>query len=298
LLTWNESVEGFHKRLLELKSPQTAATYVYAVRSWEQFLQEKKIRLDTAHPGLLDDFARWMIARGCKPQTVASRCTGVKAWLKHLKRLGYKVPDLMSPDLPKVISKDPVVLSMDELALYFEAANDIEEPVRTAMLVMPLCGLRSDEVVRIQLDQLRVKDGWIIFTFLGKGQKPRSVPLLKQGNPIVRDYLQVWRANQRHKNGNNFLFPGVRSGKHLATRTVRKWVDEVSRQIGIPDLSPHVLRKTYTTMLDAMGVSPLMIAQLVGHSSLKTTSKHYVKHNMGTIVNSLARVNVPGLVGP
>lgn len=281
-----------------MKSKLTADSYVYGVRLWEIFLSEKGVDLATAHPGLMDDFVRWMRARGLGPQTVASRCTGVKAWLKHLKRLGYKVPDFVSPEMPKVQAKEPFVLSMDQLALYFETANEFDEPIRTTLTIMPLCGLRSDEVVKIRLDQMTMKDGWIIFTFIGKGGKQRSVPLLKQGNQVLRRYLTGWRAEQHHKHGNDWLFPGHFSGKHLATRTVRLWVDKLSEQIGVPELSPHTLRKTYTTMLDAMGVSPLMIAQLVGHSSLKTTSRHYVKHDVGSLVNSLAKVHIPGLLVP
>lgn len=294
MLAWNDTVRGFQTRLLELKSPKTVESYLYAVRLWEIFLVEREVDLASAHPGLLDDFVRWMAKRGLGPQTIVSRCTGVNSWLKHLKRIGYKVPELMAPDLPKVLSKDPVVLSLDELRTFFEIVNELEEPQRTALTVMPLSGLRSEEVAKISLSQLRVKDGWIIFTFIGKGGKERSVPMLKQGNSIVRGYLTGWRANHRTKYVNDWLFPGHVSGKHVSTRTIRNWVSYVSKRMGVEELSPHVLRKTYTTMLDSMGVSPLMIAQLVGHSNLKTTSKHYVKHDVSSLMTSLAKVHVPG----
>lgn len=295
MIPWNDTVKGFQTRLLEIKSPKTVESYLYAVRLWEIFLAERKIELSKAHPGLLDDFVRWMLKRGLGSQTVVSRCTGVNSWLKHLKRIGYHVPELMAPDLPKTTLKDPVVLSMDQLRSFWEVANELEEPQRTALTIMPLCGLRSEEVVKISLSQLRVNEGWIIFTFIGKGGKERVVPMLKQGNAILRQYLTGWRANHRTKYVNDWLFPGHVSGKHVCTRTIRNWVSYVSKQIDVEDLSPHVLRKTYTTMLDSMGVSPLMIAQLVGHSHLKTTSKHYVKHDVSSLVNSLARVNLPSV---
>lgn len=295
---WNDTVRDFHTRLLERKSRPTAESYVHAVRLWETFLAQTKTDLMSAPPGLLDDFVRWMVKNGSAPQTIASRCTGVKSWLDFLKRRGFKVPDLLAPDLPRVITKDPKVLTLEELARYFERVNELEEPVRTAATIMPLCGLRSDEVVRITLSQMKVVDGWIVFTFAGKGGKVRSVPLLKQGNPILRKYLTGWRDSFRSKYTNDWLFPSSHSGKHLTTRTIRKWVEVVSQEIGIEELSPHVLRKTYTTMLDSMGVSPLMIAQLVGHSNLNTTSKHYVKHDMGTLVGALTKIHVPGVLVP
>lgn len=294
---WNDTVRGFHERLVELKSQATADSYVSAVRLWETFLVSAGVSdLSMANPGLLDDFVRHMLKRGGAPSTVTSRVTGVKAWLAHLKRIGASVPDFMSPDLPKVQASDAKVLTMDELAAYFDRANAMQEPVRTALMLMPLSGLRSDEVVRLKLSSMSIVDGWVVFSFDGKGKKHRKVPLLKQGNPTLRGYLTGFRAEYRSKVENDWLFPGHHLGTHMSTRTVRKWAEIISKEIGIEELSPHVLRKTYTTMLDSMGVSPLMIAQLVGHSSLRTTSKHYVHHEVGTLVSELARIHIPGVL--
>lgn len=296
---WNDTVAGFHKRLVEVKSQPTADSYVHAVKLWEQFLAEKGVvDLSLAHPGLLDDFARWCVKRGLMPQTIASRCTGVKSWLVHLRRLGHKVPDFLAPDLPKVTTKEPKVLTFVELSGYLRRANMLHEPVRTALMMMPLSGLRSDEVVRISLSSTKVVDGWLVFTFIGKGGKQRSVPLLKQGNATMRSYLTGWRAQFKSKHPNDWMFPGHHAGKHMSTRTLRKWAETISIELGIPELSPHVLRKTYTTILDTMGVSPLVIAQLVGHSKLTTTSKHYVHHEIGSLVSSLAKVQLPDVLVP
>lgn len=294
---WNDNVKTFYERLLEVKSEQTAKSYVHAVRLWEGFLVEQGVKsLDQCPPGFLDDFVRWSVKRGLSPQTVCSRTTGVKAWLTHLRRKGYDVPNFLQPDMPKVLVKEPRVLTLDELSRYFEAVNELHDPVKTALLLMPLCGLRSEEISKVALSALKVIDGWIVFTFTGKGRKARSVPLLKQGNSILRAYLTGWRASYKSKSPNDYLFPGHFHGKPICTRTIRKWAETVEQQAGIEDLSPHVLRKTYTTMLDSMGVSPLVIAQLVGHSSLKTTVTHYIKHDTASLVGALAKVHIPGVL--
>jgi len=295
---WNETVRGFHDRLVEVKSRPTAEAYVYAVRLWELYLAEIGMKdLSSAKPGLMDDFVRHLLRKGIAPTTIASRLTGVKAWLEHLERIGYHVPKFSKPDLPKVWDKDPKVLTLEELGRYFDTVNEmVNEPSRTAMLLMPLCGLRSDEVVRLRLDSFIVSQGWIVFSFQGKGRKPRQVPLLKQGNLVLRSFLTGWRSDFKSKVPVDWLFPGHHRGQHLSTRTIRNWAQQVAKVASIPDLTPHVIRKTYTTMLDSMGVSPLMIAQLLGHSSLKTTSKSYVKHELGSLVNSLAKIQIPGVL--
>ena len=288
----NDTVRAFHARLCERKSPATADSYCGAVILWLKFLAEKRITdLSKCHPGLLDDFVAWML-RDHSVITSKARMTGVLAFLEFQRRAGDTIPIFAKPDFPRVPErKEPRVLTLDELSSYFDRATEFEEPVRTALLLMPLCGLRSDETVRLQLDSMKVKDGWVILSFRGKGQKLREVPLLKQGNGILRAYLTGWRA--QYKLPNPWMFPGHFRGKHLTTRTLRKWAGVISEELQIPELSPHTLRKTYSTILDQMGVSPLQIAQLLGHANLNTTNRHYIKHEVGTLMSSLTKVSMP-----
>jgi integrase len=105
--------------------------------------------------------------------------------------------------------------------------------------------------------------------------------------------LTGWRASFKHDSP--WLFPSHKLGQPTGTRTIRRWADKISEQIGVDALSPHVLRKTYSTMLDAMNVSPMMIAQLVGHSHLRTTKTHYIHHDMNTLTRNLDKIRVPGI---
>jgi integrase/recombinase XerC len=216
---------------------------------------------------------------------------GVDTYLEYLRRRGHEVPKYGRPSLPKVWAKEPRVLTVDEIGLYFDLADEAPEPARTILLLFPLCGLRSDEIVRLRLDSLAFMDGWVVFKFLGKGRKPRDVPLLKQGNIMLREYLSGWRAKQDA--ANPWLFPGHLRGDHVSTRTIRKWAEWVSREMAIPELSPHSLRATYSTMLDSMGVSPFKIAQMMGHSNMRTTQQSYVRHSFHSLVDGLAKVVLP-----
>lgn len=282
---------------MEVKSPATAESYVASVWLWENFLRDEKITdLENAHPGILDDFARWLVnVRGVAPLTAKVRITGVKSWFGHLRRGGVKIPQFEKPELPRSWPKDPVVLTFDQLEKYFDEANALHDPIRTVLILLPLCGLRSREIARLKFTDIKIVDGWVVFTFVGKGKKPRQVPLLRQGNPVLRAYLNGFRAQHKSATPNDWLFPGHAGGSHIATRTIRKWVDDFESRLGF-EISPHVLRKTYSTMLDSMNVSPFMIAQLLGHSNIRTTKAHYVKHDTGALVNALAKVHVPGLL--
>lgn len=294
---WNAQVTDYHQRLVELKSKATADAYLIGVWCFGLYCRDAGITdLNKASPALLEDFVRYMVTeRDVSYGTAKLRLIGAQSWLKYRRLRGEKIPDFARPDLPKNHVPDPIVLDVNELSAYFAKMVDLHEPIRTVCLMMPLCGLRCEEVVRLRMDSMTVyDDGWVVFSFKGKGKKPRHVPLLRQGNTVLRQYLTGYRATR--PTDNPWLFPGHLKGDHVATRTVRKWVDKIEADLGI-HMSPHVLRKTYSTMLDSMGVSPFKIAQLLGHADIRVTSRHYVKHSVDTLIGDLAKVQLPGMTG-
>lgn len=286
-------MRDFYAHLVAVKCKATAEAYCWGVKLWQQFLDSRHITvLETTNAGLLDDFVKWALDRGISPGTLNTRIVAITSWLEFLRRRGMSIPQYGKPALPKVWKKEPTILTMDQIAAFFSAADQIHEPIRTALTLFPLCGLRSDEMSKLRLDSISMQDGWVVFSFQGKGRKVRQVPLLKQGNPVLRTYLLGWRKAFADRE-NPWLFPGHRRGEHLKTRTIRKWVDQISKDIDAPEMSPHAFRATYLTMLDQMGISPFKIAQLAGHSNLRTTSQHYVRHSVTGLVSDLARVQLP-----
>lgn len=289
---WEQTLREYHAHIKAVKCAATADSYRAGAKHFVLFLEERGLEtLEGTSEALLDEFVVWVIEQGMAPVTLKSRLVGVDTYLEYLRRRGHNVPKYGRPSMPKIWAKEPRVLSMDELGLYMALANEAPEPTRTILLLFPLCGLRSDEITRLRLDSISSAEGWVLFRFHGKGRKPREVPLLRQGNALLREYLSGWRAKQDQENP--WLFPGHFRGTHLTTRTIRKWVEWISSEIGIPELSPHTLRATYSTMLDAMGVSPFKIAQMMGHSNMRTTKQSYVHHSFNSLVEGLAKIVVP-----
>ena len=60
----------------------------------------------------------------------------------------------------------------------------------------------------------------------------------------------------------------------LSAAAVRDIVRKRGRMIGIPDLAPHDLRRTFSTLSKAGGAPIEMIQQALGHASIQTTERY------------------------
>lgn len=283
----------FERYISTRKSAATANTYRRAAKKFEDFLAARDLELRFASPGIYDFFVTWLMENNQSPASIELITVAAQIYVDWRRRNGEVFPVFAKPDKPKVDYREPFVLTAQQLSDFFRFTSDIEDPAKTALMLMPLCGLRSDEMAKILLSDLESRNGWVIFHVVGKGRKRRVVPLLKQGNPILRRYLTGWRA--RRFEGSQYLFP-CRNGKGYPTRSLRRHLEGVREAMGLSHeerFGTHALRKTYLTMLDSFGVSPFKIAQIGGHKKVETTRDHYIHHGVDDLVGDLVRVHAP-----
>lgn len=98
-------------------------------------------------------------------------------------------------------------LTDGQLALYlFEAAKQ-KDPARTILALLPRTGLRISEICQLRMDQIKSTDDKVhYFSFRGKGDKPRVVPLGPEGLAVLTDYLER-RAKGRPMRDLRFYSP-------------------------------------------------------------------------------------------
>jgi integrase/recombinase XerD len=268
-------VEAFRAYVENRHSKATATKYAQAVNKFLAFCGRHGLSFESLPPGVLSIFADYMLAEGSKLSTVRATVSGVSKYLNWCRTKGKVMPLLSEPDLPRGSRPAPKILVGKALLAYLAVASRLHEPIRTALLLAPYCGLRSDELVNLQLSDIRkftTQGGdMLAFSVIGKGQKHRVAPVLLDGKPLLVAYLRGWRARQRGP----FLFP-MADGSPLSSRTLRHHVLHIARRIGESKLSPHTLRRTYLTTLHRHGLDTATIAKIAGHASVQTTMDHYL----------------------
>lgn len=274
------SVGSFARYLSATRPANTVATYANAARLFALYVQETRTDVRRT-PGVLMFFAPWLQhERKLKPSSVRLNISGTRKYLEWRRGMGDNLPVFAKPDLPKPRKLPPVVLQDAALQVYRRIVETAHEPTRTAMLLFPLTGLRSNELCTLRLDHIRRDDEdaegkrMVFIGVEGKSKAIRDVALLDPGSLFLYAYLMGWR---RTIEGSPWLFPAIRNRqKPYASRTLRKKMGKVRAAVGVPKLTTHVLRKTWTTRLVKHGVPIEEVAQLAGHQSIGTTYEYYI----------------------
>ena len=150
--------------------------------------------------------------------------------------------------LPRVVDHDTLIAKIDK----------IENLKHKAIIMLAYSvGLRISEVINLkikdidsQLMQIHIKNA--------KGRKDRIVPLSNNVLDTLRDYFREYRPKA-------YLFNGQFSDKY-STTSARKIVKKY-----IGDIRFHDLRHSFGTFLAEQDVNQRKIADLLGHSSTKTS---------------------------
>lgn len=137
--------------------------------------------------------------------------------------------------------------------------------------VMLYCGLRSCEVLALQVTDVDIGGRWL--TVHGKGGKDRRVPL----DADVAGMLSGYLLTERPDTDAAALFvvaKGPTTGRPLTPaglRTIFRYHRLVS---GVPAGAPHALRHTFGTALAEAGVDLAVMQALLGHAHVDTTARY------------------------
>ena len=145
---------------------------------------------------------------------------------------------------------------------------------RLLLIVMYETGARLSEVNFIKYSDFIKNDAGYVCNLLGKGKKRRVVPISSK----VMEHVEFFRE----KDGadiDSYIFHAPRStSQPLSQSAIYKIIttygDRLSKLTdgAVKIVHPHMLRHTMAMHLYQKGVSLEFIAQILGHSSIETTS--------------------------
>ena len=136
--------------------------------------------------------------------------------------------------------------------------------------VMLGCGLRRSEVADLNIGHYD-REKRTLFVAQGKGNKSRTVYLPDWVQVTIEDWVEA-RTDE-----SGFLFCTVKRGGHAHTgnpingELVYSLVKRYFKELGLPTVTPHDLRRTYITRLLDQGADLNTVRQMAGHSDISTT---------------------------
>lgn len=174
-------------------------------------------------------------------------------------------------------------LTPEEVNLILDAVSDTRNSVRDRFFLSLLyeSGCRIDEILSLNIGDLVPKsNGEVDVHFLGKGKKPRTIPLSSLLWNQAQLYLEQYHPERA---SDNLLFYVKRKGRiekmssDNAQRILTYCEKRVREQVpDLPHLHPHLFRRSRAMHLLDEGVPLLTIKDWLGHSQIETT-RFYVQ---------------------
>ena len=266
----------FARKLLErVQCPPEAVT--------EEQLRAHLLRLKEEH--------------GYSPSSMRTAVAAMRALFgAHLGR-DWKLFDLVRAPSER---KLPMVLTREEVARLFAVVR--EERFRVFFRFVYATGLRQNEALHVQVDDLRQSDR--VRVRGGKGNKDRYVPLPEA---MLHELRAFWKTHRNPK----WLFPSVGRGWREKPQC-RARLAEVDEPMGAGSVQhcmklaraaaklpagtcTHTLRHSYATHLLDAGVNIRLISAYLGHSSLETTMIYL---HLTAVNEAAARAAISQLLRP
>ena len=134
--------------------------------------------------------------------------------------------------------------------------------------LMLLDGLRSCEVLALQLEDLKLADA--LLHVLGKGKKQRTLPLPGEILEVLQSYLRL----ERPLTNSTYLFvslKGRRRGQPMTPAGLRSLFRHHRLRSEVRTANPHRFRHTFGADMVRAGISLPALQHLMGHSQIHTT---------------------------
>jgi integrase len=173
---------------------------------------------------------------------------------------------------------------LDDATMRGSTANILRLCLVTAQRVGEVAGMTDAEI------DLEAKTWTIPTARLKNGTRrdaePHTVPLSNLAVRIISDQLasRAALAKRKRRKEPAYIFPAPGGRAPMTAAAVPRAVQASLKDLGIEHFTPHDLRRSSATHMEALGASPFVIAHVLNHVSATRgtiTSRVYARHAYG-----------------
>lgn len=220
-----------------------------------------------------DNYLEYLYQKKLNRNSISRKLSSIRSFYNYLKEeelikenyfTEIKNPKKENP-LPKY-AKDN---DLEKMFNIFEKDTPLGQRNSLILEILYATGIRVGELVNIRINDINNYDNSI--KILGKGKKERIVYFGSYCEDILNLYIKDG-YKKLNKNNIDYLFLN-KNGTKLSERYIRTVIDNAVRKCNIDyHISPHTLRHTFATDLLNAGADLMSVKELLGHSSINTTS--------------------------
>lgn len=282
----SKELSEFQDYLLNVRrySSNTASSYSFDICDFTKFIRGlgkifKDIKVDDVKSWILDLTERQIGKRSIKRKM--SSLKSFYAWMYLQKKVDsdpfeYVHSPKATHALPDFFSEKEI----DSLLTANEKRTDrLKNRDQALLMLMFASGLRASEVVNLTFNQVDFDNR--IMKVSGKGNKDRLVPFTNSAKEAMLNYINGLRKDLL-KEDTKYIFLNSQGNK-MTVRGLEYILDEIEAKTGLyGKIHPHMLRHSFATKMLNRGADLRTIQELLGHSSIETTSiyTHVAYENM------------------
>ena len=218
------------------------------------------------------------------------KITTIRAFYRFLYKRQLIDKDVTAlVDVPKIKDKAIITLTQDEIRRLFDtistgknlsdgenARHDNVKYRDMAIYAMLLgTGIRISELLAINIEDIDFKSG--MFKVTRKGGNEAILYFSQEIGAYLLDYLEARKEAKPIDGHEKALFLSLQN-RRMTARAVQNIVVKYKKAAGIvKKISPHKFRSTYGTRLYENTQDIYLVADVLGHKDVNTTTKHYAK---------------------
>lgn len=278
-------------------TPKTIATYTRAVRQFSQYLAERGIAQPTRETIL--EYKRDLLSKGLKPSTINSYLESLRLFYSWAEIEGLYIniaKNIKGEKQNREHKKDYLTADQCKDLLGRIDRSTAQGKRDYAMAcVMIVCGLRTIEVSRANVEDIATAGGNSVIYVQGKGRAERAeyVKLPSLVERAIREYL----ATRGQAEGSAPLFTSTshnNAGQRMTTRSISGIIKALMVGAGFNDNrhTAHSLRHTAVSLaLIANGGNIQEAQQFARHRNIATTIiyAHNLDRGKNTCAESIAQ---------
>lgn len=192
-------------------------------------------------------------------------------------------------DMPKIHEKEIIRLEADEVAslldfiehggdhltgqkrAYYEKTKERDLAIITLLLGT---GIRVSELVGLNIQDVDFRNHGI--HLIRKGRKEMTVYFGDEVADALEQYIDGTRSKIIPKEGHEDALFYSMQRKRIGVQAVQNLVKKYAKEVTpLKKITPHKLRSTYGTALYQETDDIYLVAEVLGHSDVNTTRKHY-----------------------
>lgn len=273
-----DDIQNLYDRFINYldASPQTLETYSRNLKQFFRYLYTEDIKRPT-RPHILA-YRKQLEDDGLKATTIQAYIVVVRLFFKWTASEGLypNVADnVKSPKLSKEHKKDYLTAEQIKNILnQIDTSTESGKRDYAMIALMVTGGLRTIEVSRASIEDLRARGGKTVLYIQGKGRTEKAEYV--KISPAVERYLRTYLQARGNDAGNQPLFTSTSNnskGNAMTTRSISKIVKNAFKKAGYNSerLTAHSLRHSSATLNLLNGGTLEETKQLLRHDNITTT---------------------------